>query len=449
MNTRACTLTLLAALCVSVGSWPVVAQQPEKLRSPVPVTAVRLAPGYDLPVLFARLADDDGGKASTLTQANARAAVDQANAIYARNGGNVRFHVDPASDFSGHIKSRLMNHDCTLTAGQTEASIAANTHRDANGDGVIDGNKVSGGDWDVLCDRRPARGARTAYALMRPDKIVVYSRGSREYIVWNTDDTPNHWQLKFATGGSSSALGYYINMPGSFGNDALLAHEVGHYLHNAHTFGGAKPKAVADAAKFIADYLVKHPSSDGLKVFDGDSVQDTPPDPGTAIFTTVHGDHCLPDKGAVTVPVKTAAATKNFTLAPDRANVMSYFKGCPFDFHMSRGQYARIHAALKSGNRATLGNAQFLACFGGHREPFNPHAGTANWERQTAALLRRIAACHVAARVAMPPLFVEVYAPPHDPRPWVRQARQIGALRVHEAREAAAIRQILADEIVD
>ncbi len=436
-------------LGLSVASGAVPAQQSARTGPAAAVTAVRPAPGYDLPVLFVRLADDDGGKASTLTQAQAQAAVGQANAIYARNGGNVRFHVDPASDFSGHIRSRLMNHDCTLVTRQTEAGIAANTRRDANGDGVIDGADVFGGDWDALCDRRPARGARTAYALTHPDKILVYSRGSREYIVWNTDDKPNHWQLKFATGGSSSALGYYINMPGSFGNDALLAHEVGHYLHNHHTFSGANPKAVAEAAKFIADYLTKHPTGDGLKVFDGDGVQDTPSDPGTAIFTTVHGNHCLPDKGAVTVPVKTAAGTKNFMLAPDRANVMSYFKGCPFDFHLSRGQYARIHTALKTGNRATLGNAQFMACFRGQRESFNPHAGTANWERQTAALLRRIAACRMEARLAMPPIFLEVYAPPHDPRPWVKQARQIDTLRVHEAREAAAIRQILVDEIVD
>ncbi len=45
MNTRACVVTILAAVCTAAGSGPVVAQQPQKLRSPAAATVA--APSVD------------------------------------------------------------------------------------------------------------------------------------------------------------------------------------------------------------------------------------------------------------------------------------------------------------------------------------------------------------------------------------------------------------------
>ena len=284
----------------------------------------------------------------------AEAAIKKANGIYARNGGNVQIHVDPGFNFNGLIKNTTMIQDCKLASGQTAGTIAKNKKRDLNGNGKADKEDS----W-VLCDSRPRAAARTAWALKYPDKLVVYSRGGNTYAKWNKKE--KHWELKSRSGGFSSALGYYVTMPKKFGGSTLLAHEMGHYLHTAHPFRGG-PATIAAAAKIIAKNGI------GLKVFDGDSrahfsVHDTPPDAGTGIFKTVYGDHCDPAKGKISIPVKVGNRTKTYTLAPDRRNVMSYFKGCPFKFHMTRGQYKRINEGLETGNRGTLGDKGFSAAY--------------------------------------------------------------------------------------
>lgn len=396
-------------------------------------------PKYVLAVQFVRTADDDGGRASTLTKANAEAAILRANQVYRRNGGDVQFSLHPASNFDELIQSTPLNRDCILAPGQTDATINANTDGDLDNDGKVG----SDADLDMLCDKSTSTNARTAYAIARADRIIVYSRGGNDAVEW--DGGAGHWVASHPSGGASSANGFYVRMPKSFGNDTLLAHEIGHYLHTAHTFG-PNPKTVAEAKQQMEQWAIDHPGDDPRKVFDGDSrveytVLDTPPDPRASLLIAVHGgDGCDPDpaKGRVTIPVKVGNATTNYVLEPDRALVMSYFKGCAgFNHYQSKGQYEQIHKALTVGNRRGLVEGDPGSCYEKRSDP----GVVATTEQQLAAMLRKISKCILLYKRPMPWELVEldIYSQPEQ---LPRGFKAIGGIGVHTARETQLLRTL-------
>jgi hypothetical protein len=304
-------------------------------------------------VLFIRTADDDGANASTLTEATAKAAIEGANAIYKRNGGDVQFVLDSASSFTTVLQSTVLNHDCTLPPGATAASIASHTQQVA--------------DTDTLCDQSPAAMARAATALQCAGKLVVFSRGRSEKVKW--DDQAHHYELVYTSGGYSGKDLYYVVL-GSVFSGPDLAHEMGHYFGLKHPFPGNRPATVAEAEADIGSFVAAGHSSEanGLKVFDGDGLSDTPPDAAGSVFLDYYkgeaGANC--DANHPTVPLTvhfpihhdpdTPAHDHPYTLEPDRHDVMSYFKDCPgFDQHLTKQQYKIVHASLASGgNRVQL-----------------------------------------------------------------------------------------------
>jgi hypothetical protein len=438
----------LVALASLAHAQPAPASRTQPTRRPTaaPVTTrpplkVK-APRYLLKVQIVRTADDDGGRPSTLTRANAERAIERANAIYRRNGGDVQFALHPASNFDELLQRTALNRDCILAAGQDDASIHANTDGDLDDDGQVG----TAADRDLLCDRTTPTLARTEYAIQRADRIVVYSRGGNDSVSWNGN--AGHWEASHPSGGASSANGYYVRMPRSFGDDTLLAHEIGHYLHTAHTFGH-NPKTVAEARTMMEDYAAQHPGADPRAVFDADSraeyaVLDTPPDPRKSLLMAVHGgDGCDtdPDKGRVTVSVEVDGQTRSYTLEPDRANVMSYFKGCAgFDHHQSKGQYAQIHAALTQGNRRSLLGAP-AGCYD-HDDSADAPATS---QEQLTATLRKVSKCLLLARKPLPwePV-VDVYSTPST-----RKAGFVTkqGLSVHPQREAALLKTVVQAEL--
>src|SRR6185436_190319 len=83
----------------------------------------------------------------------------------------------------------------------------------------------------------------------------------------------------------------------------------------------------------------------------------TPPDPGPPLFQpsgyTAGGSAVNPNEhcsGTLSLVV----GSKTYVLAPDRANIMSYFKGCPGNHNLSPDQGKIVQAALASGNRRHL-----------------------------------------------------------------------------------------------
>lgn len=398
-----------------------------------------IPPKYVLSIQFVRTADDDGGRASTLTKANAEAAIARANQVYRRKGGDVEFRLHSASNFDELIQSTALNRDCIMAAGQTDATINANTDGDLDNDGTVG----SDADRDALCDYTTSINARTAYAIARSDRIIVYSRGGNDAVAW--DGTAGHWTASHPSGGASSANGFYVRMPKSFGDDTLLAHEVGHYLHTAHTFGSS-PANVTEARQKMEKWAADHPGDDPRNVFDGDrgveyAVLDTPPDPRGTLLISVHGgDGCDPDpaKGRVTVPVKVGNTTTNYVLEPDRALVMSYFKGCAgFDHYQSKGQYEQIHKALTVGNRRGLVEGDPGSCYSNGSDP----GELATTEQKLTALIRKISRCILLTKRPMPwePVELDIYSQPEQlSRGW----KAIGGVGVHVAREQQLLRSL-------
>jgi len=383
-------LAVVASLGLQAQGLKVKPQAARKIPANVFVPAK-----YTLKILFVRLADDDGSKPSTLTKAQAQAAVDSTNLIFRMNRGDIRFELAPESDFVEFVKNTTMNHDCLLKPGWTEAKIAAQTTQDVNGDGAADWS-----DYTAMCDPAPVTAARNGYALLRPNRLVVFSRGSSEYVKW--EDT--HYVLKYASGGHSGGGLLYVAMPASFGGSTLLAHELGHYFHLPHTFGKASYRAtsMADAYLKIMPWLITHPSEPPLGVFDGDkrdvpAIADTPADAGGAIFEEVHGNVCDPDKGSIPFVVKHDGSQQTVQLTPDRANIMSYFKNCPWQQHFSRNQYAIMDASLATGNRQplTVGDPYESPCYA------SAHPEQASQKDPMATLrdvLRKAANCHLLTR---------------------------------------------------
>src|SRR5262245_14214740 len=167
---------------------------------------------------------------------------------------------------------------------------------------------------------------REARAVRYPGLLVIYFR-------------PGNGQPNY-----SSSLADYVVLGDTNAMD--FAHEVGHFLHLGHTFYGDQVSTLYDLnrnkgyeqAKAKAIEWIQQAGS--LDVFDGDSgaVADTPPDPGPPLFQP-SGYH--PDGSAINPTehcssmLTLTVAGKVYVLAPDRQNIMSYFKDCAGTHHIS------------------------------------------------------------------------------------------------------------------
>ncbi|TNE44626.1 MAG: hypothetical protein EP343_28620 [Deltaproteobacteria bacterium] len=183
--------------------------------------------GLTLLVQAVQVSHDDGSRAASITPAQVKQWVDEANKVFAV--AKITFQFDPSKDFSQH-KSTLLNR--INSASDPDWQQAVN-----------EGNKV---------------------ALSHPGKMTVffrYGRGSQP------------------TGGGFSWTNYdFVVMPGfdktfvcGHQNITLFAHEVGHYLGLHHTFKNIY-NTVAEA-KQAWDNSAQDPN-----VFDGDGLDDTSPD---------------------------------------------------------------------------------------------------------------------------------------------------------------------------
>lgn len=233
--------------------------------------------------------------------------------------------------------------------------------------------------------------------------LAVWRPGEGQWYIFESlrqNYRGNDWQLRSPEGGGFSwaehlfvRLGGGINLdPNDYSQAAFIAHEIGHYLHLAHTFledpgdnffVSAEDRATKSSADIWNDVLIprvrarfnqerakdKNASPQQLseRIMDADrgtGVHDTPPDPGPdfieylnrVISHDVHGA-CGPD-GSFTVHFGTNNH-ESILIAPDRTLVMSYFKGCPgFINRFSTQQAERMRNALIHGNRRPLVGVQ-------------------------------------------------------------------------------------------
>lgn len=202
--------------------------------------------------------------------------------------------------------------------------------------------------------------AREAKSCLHEGRIVVYLR--------RVDPT----NLTAFKGGSySSGTSNHVVLGAVSGTD--FGHEVGHFFHlEGHTHHDVHTEAIYQAGKDYGYAAAEQKAIDiikaegGIHAFDGDAprVGDTPPDPGPPLFQTggwdVNGDANIPGEecggtGTITLNVDGT----NYVLAPDRHNIMSYFKHCNISHSITPDQQRIVKEALLTGNRRHLVGAGF------------------------------------------------------------------------------------------
>lgn len=284
-------------------------------------------------VLFVPLADDDGKNPGTdgVTMAVLDGWIAVTNQIYAASKSNITLVRDPRTSLAP-IRSTAANNDCFLDPSPSPFATPAS-----------------------VCKKNGLQNAAMSdIALRYPDAIVVFLRGGN----WEATKAGGMWTLARSAGNWSSGDGPFVAFgPGNSG--VRLGHEIGHYLHLAHTHR-YKPKDMGDAVKLLAARVEagETPEQAYRSLFDGDYgrlVGDTAPDPSWDFFASANqADAC----GPISTPVEITFTAKDrafrLNVAPPRTNVMAYYMSCNFSFVTTPGQAARMRVALLYANRRAL-----------------------------------------------------------------------------------------------
>ena len=329
---------------------------------------------YQASLRILRVCDANGTNCGSTDANDVRAALDATNALQYRSDGLLRFAVAPSTNFN-----ELIQHDGLNNACKPVGNLASYTDNDPNNDGVSDQDDI-----DMLCPPISDNGYGESlgkYVDSWSGATAVYSRGGFKAVKWDGAK----WVKVQHEGGFSSCEGHAVTLTNRFGGGTFVAHELGHYFCSPHTFY-KQPKSLAAIVQLIKGYVDGGDAAPTEKtkilkaLFDGDTKQtyegevanlaafpinDTPPDPDTGPYEGYFGvdpnvdenAECWTSATSIQADVAFGAPwnqTQTYTLAPDRRNVMSYFKGCFGPYHyFSPNQITRAHAAA-TGHRASV-----------------------------------------------------------------------------------------------
>jgi subtilisin-like proprotein convertase family protein len=235
---------------------------------------------------------------------------------------------------------------------------------DLNGDGVEGDEK----DASTLCIAWSDEQLqfKTAFAdSIQNDygAVPVFVQNGHGDVKWDADNKVWLANQSSVTPNSSCA-GNQINLRNDMSDGGVLTHESGHYLCTRHTFHGRKGYTKEQAKNIITDFVEGSyvgpldeeliPLDEGFvlkEIFDADGgvvtvdpqnpkitdflehyrIEDTPADPGIAMFEEEYGKTGACAIGNDTVDLEVDFPSYGpyvYTFAPDRRNAMSYFFGC-------------------------------------------------------------------------------------------------------------------------
>ncbi len=267
----------------------------------------------------------DGSKAARITPAEVQKWVDKANEVYAAAG--VQFDFDPQTDWEVRASDVLNRLDLCSNHATQQSCDASKT-------------------------------LATFYAASQPCKIMVYFR-------WGNTAGP-------VSNGFSSPTAKYVAMPGfrdttttryyqdpshqlhgqTVQGIKLLAHELGHYLGLPHSFNGMSYTGFTDPHLAVISYMQTY-NKKTLNDMDGDRhrVYDTPPD-FHAKYYVMKGWN--PADLFQEIRIYSRILNIDFTVNPDRHNVMSYFGICNNYIRLSPDQQREVREWLHEPHRAKL-----------------------------------------------------------------------------------------------
>lgn len=272
-----------------------------------------------VPLHAVQVKDGDGQRPAAITADKVKKWVDRANDIYEEIGVFFRFDPDPTGpDWSvkpNTIINLIMGNQFeNWETARDEANKAAATYQTQGPKAVVFFRYGFGYDKAVTM----------LVPCLKVGPGLGVSVGSTEVVIKKEE-----FRLQDPTGGGFSWSDLdFVAMPGfNVGgvcgrqNIDLLAHELGHYLGLSHTFAAAFGQP-AEALQHYQD------QGSSLSAFDGDGLDDTPPDP----FVTAW--QCDTTKTVL------AIGHPHFS----RENVMSYWDSTQRVF--SPKQAAIVHATL-------------------------------------------------------------------------------------------------------
>ncbi len=311
-------------------------------------------------VLVVSTCDSDGtrcSKADGSPDQKVKFMLKGANGIHEKSGTNIRFVMDPETNFGPvitqgttkyreliSIKNTVLNAPCLLK--YSPSALEQITNKDLNKDGKYDIN-----DLNVVCDTISPTAARTSFYLEHPNSIIVFVQGNRDYVAYED----GHWKVIEMPLGLGSYKMPFIFF-GNIASGELLNHEAGHVLGLKHTFRD-QPDSITEAAEIIKEKIVSNninPNDDvSVKnLFDGDykhGVYDTPAYLGSTVVDETGNKVCGTIK--VNVPVILDGKTYTYTFDSDRANPMGYNGACYISEKFSPGQAQRMYQSLQTDKK--------------------------------------------------------------------------------------------------